>query len=138
MRLQPRIYKKRSICKQTERSFYAFFHDNSWSSLENRSDEKKSRTEISSPSHIFLMVATVVLLFLPETMLLSVDCVIPLNVESLLTVIFRSLQSSRIRIFTASPICKFISSNQIELTLEYNKYFSYVTPKELTFVNNTV
>ena len=67
------------------------------------SDAKKSSTLMDSPSQIFLTVATVVLLFRPLTMLLSVDWVMPLIVASLLTVILFSSQSSSIRNLTASP-----------------------------------
>lgn len=67
-------------------------------------ESKKSFTVISNPSQIFLIVEIVVLLLRPPVMLLRVDWVIPHIVDSLLTVIFRSLHNSNIRSFTASPI----------------------------------
>ena len=50
------------------------------------------------------MVDTVALLFLPLTMLFTVDCVTPLIVHSLLIEISFSRHSSMIRSLTASPI----------------------------------
>ncbi len=68
---------------------------------------------MSKPSQIFLMVEMVVLLFLPLVMLLKVDWVIPLMVASLLIVMDFSLQSSKIRSFTASPMFKPITSIRV-------------------------
>ena len=67
-------------------------------------DVKKSVIDISIPSHIFLIVETVVLLFLPLIILFSVDCVIPDIIANLFKVIFLSLQSCSILIMQASPI----------------------------------
>ena len=60
--------------------------------------------DISSPSQSFLIVATVALLLRPLVMLFIVDCVTPLIVPSLFTVIPRSAHSASILSRTASPI----------------------------------
>ena len=65
----------------------------SFSSPLNRSDLKKSSIGMSRPSQSFLIVEIVTLLFLPLTMLFTVDCVTPLIVQSLLIEISRSRQS---------------------------------------------
>ena len=93
---------------------------------------KKSLIEISRPSQTFLMVETVVLLFLPFTMLFKVDCVTPQMVPSLFTVIFRSLQSSKILSFTAVPISIFIT-NSIELIQPYRFQMKKFNSFKLTF-----
>ena len=59
-------------------------------------EEKKSKIVISNPSQIFFTVETVVELLRPETMLLSVDCVMPQMVDSLFKVIVFCRQSSKI------------------------------------------
>lgn len=46
--------------------------------------------EMSRPSQSFLMVETVVLRFRPLIILLTVDCVTPLMVHSILIEMFRS------------------------------------------------
>jgi hypothetical protein len=43
--------------------------------------------DMFKPSHIFFIVETVTLLFLPLTILFNVDCVIPLIIASLFIVI---------------------------------------------------
>ena len=70
----------------------------------NRSELKKSMIVMPRPSQSFLMVATVVLLLRPLTMLFTVDCVTPLLVHSALMEISRSWQRLIIRCRTASPI----------------------------------
>ena len=60
--------------------------------------------DISIPSHNFLIVDMVVLLFLPFIILLNVDCVIPLIIASLFIVISFCLHSSIILNLTASHI----------------------------------
>ena len=60
--------------------------------------------EISKPSHNFLMVEIVVLWLRPLTMLFSVDCVTPLIVLSLFTVIPLAWHNPVILSLTASPI----------------------------------
>ena len=79
------------------------FQRTSWSSESNNGESKNSFKEISNPSQIFLIVAIVVLLFLPLTMLLSVDCVIPQMMLKRLIVIPRELHRSIILSFTAFP-----------------------------------
>ena len=59
---------------------------------------------IPKPSHSFLMVEIVALLLRPLTILLTVDCVTPLKLHSLLIEISRCLHSSIIRVRTASPM----------------------------------
>ena len=61
------------------------------------------RSVIFNPSQSFLIVATLVLLFLPLTILFMMDCVIPLMLHSLLMEIPRILHSSMMRLRTASP-----------------------------------
>lgn len=63
-----------------------------------------------SPSHIFLMVEMVVLLFLPLVILCKVDWVTPEIVASLLIVILLDRHNSCILLFTASPIVIKITS----------------------------
>lgn len=86
--------------------FYRYlecFQRISWSSESNNGESKNSFKEISNPSQIFFIVAIVVLLFLPLTMLLSVDCVIPHRILKRLIVIPRELHRSIILSFTAFP-----------------------------------
>lgn len=59
---------------------------------------------MSSPSQIFLMVETVVLLLRPLIILLKVDCVTPLMVHSMLIVIPLVSHISIMRCLTAEPI----------------------------------
>ena len=91
--------------------------------------------EMSRPSHIFLIVDTVALLFLPLVMLLRVDCVMPQIVESLFTVIFRSSQSVKILCRTASPIVTRTppTSNSFEIILVYLFLIKKFNSFELTF-----
>lgn len=65
------------------------------------SESKKFSMVIPSPSHSFLTVDIVVLLFRPLTMLFSVDWVTPLIELSLLMEISRSRHNSKIRSLTA-------------------------------------
>lgn len=83
---------------------------NSCSKSWKRSELKKSSMLMPSPSQSFLTVDTVALWFLPLTILFTVDWVTPLMLLSLLTEIFFSLQSSKIRSLTASPISMGITS----------------------------
>ena len=62
----------------------------SCSSPANKSEWKNSSIVIPRPSHNFLIVDTVALLFLPLTMLFTVDCVTPLMLLNLLMEISRS------------------------------------------------
>ena len=102
----------------------------SCSRLWNISERKKSSIVIPNPSHSFWIVETVVLLFLPPIMLLRVDCVTPLIVASLLTVIFRSLHNSTIRSFTAFPIVISIPPNANELCIYCTKKQSKSLPQK--------
>ena len=74
----------------------------SCSKFSNIGETKKSKIVISSPSHIFLIVDTVVVEFFLLTMLFSVDCVMPQMVESLFNVILCRWHNSSIRNLTAS------------------------------------
>lgn len=76
----------------------------------NKSEWKNSSIVIPRPSHSFLMVETVALRFRPLMMLLTVDCVTPLMLHSLLMEMFCSWHSSRMRSLTASPMFKGITS----------------------------
>lgn len=71
---------------------------------ENKSDWKNSVIVIPKPSQSFWIVATVVLLLRPLTILFTVDCVTPLLMERALIEISRSWQSPIILCRTASPI----------------------------------
>ena len=59
---------------------------------------------ISNPSHSFWIVATPALFVLPFTMSLTVDCVTPEIMLTLLMVMLRYAQSSYSRFTTASEI----------------------------------
>lgn len=71
---------------------------------QNKSDWKNSVIVMSKPSQSFWIVATVVLLLRPLTILFTVDCVTPLLMERALIEISRSWQSPIILCRTASPI----------------------------------
>ena len=58
---------------------------------------------MSQPSHSFLMVEIVALLLRPLAILLTVDCVTPFILHSLLMEISRSRHNSAILPLTASP-----------------------------------
>ena len=76
----------------------------SCSNRSNIGEVKNCAIVISSPSQIFLTVATVGLFPCLCIILFNVDCVRPQIVDSLLTVIWRSSHNSSIRSLTASPI----------------------------------
>ena len=82
----------------------------SCSKCRNRSEWKKSTIVMPRPSQSFLIVATVVLLLRPLTMLFTVDWVTPLRLHRALIEISCSRHSSRIRCRTASPIVMSIPS----------------------------
>ena len=65
--------------------------------------DAKNWIVMSQPSHSFLMVEIVALLLRPLTILLTVDCVTPLILHSLLMEISRSWHNSTILSLTASP-----------------------------------
>ena len=93
---------------------------------------KKSIIVMLRPSHSFFTVETVALLFLPLVMLLIVDCVTPLIVPSLLTVISLSRHSSIIRSFTALPMVIKSPPNQNELIILWQKSLKLINSFELT------
>lgn len=70
---------------------------------------------ISKPSQIFLTVDTVVVLFRPDTMLLSVDWVIPQIYDNLLTVMPFCRHNSNMRNLTASPMFTKCPPDPIEI-----------------------
>ena len=92
-------------------------HFNSCSRLLKYSVLKNSAIVIPSPSHNFFIVATVALLLRLLTILLTVDCVTPLIVASLLIVMLLLWQSSRMRFLTASPVVITSPPNSIEIPL---------------------
>lgn len=104
----------------------------SCSRLRNKSESKKSKIVISSPSQSFLIVATVVLLLRPLTILFTVDCVTPLRLDRALMEIFRSWHKPKILCRTASPT---VISQHLFLwkyvKKEYTKPLVKITPFEL-------
>ena len=76
---------------------------------------------IPRPSQSFLIVEIVVLLFLPLIRLLTVDCVTPLMMQSLLMEISLSEQSSSILFLVASPI---VNDCLPIIAFRINNYFS--------------
>ena len=92
----------------------------SCSKLSKYSVSKNSESVISRPSHIFFIVETVGFVLLREMILLSVDCVMPHIVDNLLSVMFLSSHSSRIRLWIA---CVSIFSTPF-----YFKYFFKYLP----------
>lgn len=87
----------------------------SCSKLWKISQLKKLKVVILNPSHNSLIVDIVVLFFLSLTILVIIDCAAPLIAPNLFTVMFFSLQSSKIRSFTADLILTIPPSNSNEL-----------------------
>ena len=89
----------------------------SCSRFRNKSSLKNSSIEMSRPSHIFLIVETVVLLFRPDIIFCSVDCVIPETVASIFKLNPCSLHRFRILILVAVPIS--INQRQPSISRSY-------------------